>query len=32
MRSALVELISRLDVAEKSTSELADDVRKNLQN
>ena len=32
MKSALVELISRLDMAEKSTSELADKVRKNLQN
>ena len=32
IKSALVELISRLDRAEKSTSELADKVRKNLQN
>ena len=32
MKSAFVELISRLDMAEKSTSELADKVRKNLQN
>ena len=32
MKSAVVELISRLDMAEKSTSELADKVRKNLQN